>query len=115
MSSMQQDFTQLWHTHSWLSSTGTNYGGFGDATTDALIDSIKYTLNDSLRYSMSKRLQKIIYDDQPYVFMYSTNRKIIIHKRWGNQIMSAEFPCVIPGNLKLLGAPTSTAMLLSEN
>jgi peptide/nickel transport system substrate-binding protein len=112
-SSMQEDFTQLWHTHSW-GSDGSNYGGFGNATTDALVDSIKYTLNDSLRYSMSKRLQKIIYDDQPYVFMYSTNKKIIMHKRWGNQIMSAEFPSVILNNLKLLTAG-QTAMILSEN
>jgi hypothetical protein len=72
-------------------------------------------MNDSLRYGMSKRLQKMIYDDQPYVFMYSTNKKVIIHKRWGNQIMSAEFPSVIVNNLKLLAGAGQTAMILSEN
>jgi len=114
LGSQQQDYTQLWHTHSWLSASGTNYGGFGDATSDALIDSIKYTLNDSLRYAMSKRLQKIIYDAQPYVFMYSADRKLIIHKRWGNQMMSAETPCMIVNNLKLL-APPSSSMIFSGN
>lgn len=109
----QKDYAQLWSTHSWANN-GSNFSGFGDATSDALIDSMRYTLKDSLRNQMSKRFQKIVYDQQPYVFLYSTYRKIAIHKRWENQIATAETPSVIVNNLKLLTSTGSTSMLLNE-
>ena len=108
-SALQEDYTQLWHTSSWANKSS-NYSGFGNAASDALIDSIKYTLNDSLRHEMSKRLQKMVYDEQPYIFLYSTYKKIAIHKRWGNQIMTAEAPNLILNNLRLL-APQGSAVL----
>ena len=114
-SALQEDYSQLWHSETSQTHGGSNYSGFGNAASDALIDSIKFTLNDSLRHSMSKRLQKIIYDQQPCVFMYSTNRKIIIHRRWGNQRMYSEFPGFILNNLRLISAPANTAALLTDN
>lgn len=113
LGTMQEDQTQLWHSSSWAE--GTNFTGFGDAVSDALIDSIKFTMNDSLRYSMSRRLQQMIYEAQPSVFMYSVNRKIILHQRWGNQVMSTEFPCIAVNYLALLAASSPTAMMLMEN
>lgn len=109
VSALQEDYTQIWHTSSWANKGG-NYSGFGNAASDALIDSIKYTLNDLLRHEMSKRFQKMVYDEQPYIFLYSTYRKVVIHKRWGNQIMTAETPNMILNNLRLL-APVGTSML----
>jgi peptide/nickel transport system substrate-binding protein len=100
-SSTPEDFTQIWHTSSWTSS-GSNFTGFGNAVTDALIDSVKYTLNDSLRNEMSKRFQQIVYDEQPYVFLFATLRRNIIHKRFGNQELYFERPGVMLNCLKLL-------------
>lgn len=109
-SALQEDYTQLWHTSSWTGK-GSNFSGFGNSQSDALIDSLKHTLNDSLRHEMSKRIQKMVYDEQPYVFLYSTYRKMAIHKRWGNQIMTAESPCLILGNLKLLAPSTGVTVI----
>jgi peptide/nickel transport system substrate-binding protein len=109
-SALQEDYGQLWSTASWADK-GSNFSGFGNAASDMLIDSITRTLDDSMRYSMSKRLQKMVYDEQPYIFLYSTYRKIAIHKRWGNQVMAAETPNLILNNLKLL-TPVSTTMLI---
>ncbi|MCY7409481.1 MAG: ABC transporter substrate-binding protein, partial [Chitinophagales bacterium] len=109
----QKDYSQLWSSQAWASK-GNNFGGFGDAASDVLIDSMRYTLNDSLRHQMSKRFQKIVYDQQPYVFLYSTYRKIALHKRWGNQIATAETPSVVVNNLKLLTATGSTSLLLND-
>ncbi len=100
-SSLPQDFSQIWSSASWASK-GSNFGGFGNAASDALIDSINYTLDDDLRIPMVKRLQKIIYDEQPYIFMYSTHRKIIVHKRFGNAVVTSELPGLILSNLKLI-------------
>ncbi|MGQ0828330.1 MAG: ABC transporter substrate-binding protein [Bacteroidota bacterium] len=99
-----EDFTQLWHTSSWASQ-GSNFPGFGNAESDALIDSIKYTLDDAKRIDMIKRLQVQIYDEQPYIFMFAALRRNIIHKRFGNQEMYFERPGVWLSNLKLLSNP----------
>jgi peptide/nickel transport system substrate-binding protein len=99
--SLPEDFTQLWHTSSWISN-GSNYTGFGNASTDALIDSIKYEVDDAKRMILVKRFQKIVYDEQPYVFIKSGVRKIAIHKRFGNADMYYEKPGVLLNNLKLL-------------
>lgn len=106
-SSSPEDFTQIWHTSSWASK-GSNFGGFGNVKSDALIDSIKYTLNDAKRHGMVKELQSIIYEDQPYVFLYAANRRNVIHKRFGNADMYFERPGVLINNWKLLDAKAAS-------
>jgi ABC-type transport system substrate-binding protein len=108
-SSQSEDFTQLWHTSSWVSK-GSNYSGFGNDQSDALIDSIKYTIDDAKRAVLSKRLQKIIYDDQPYVFLYASLRRMIVHKRFGNVELYAERPGILLNTLKLLSGNSNIAM-----
>jgi peptide/nickel transport system substrate-binding protein len=111
-SSVPEDFTQIWHSSSWASK-GSNYTGFGNAESDALIDSIKYTLDDNLRHPMVKQLQAMIYDEQPYVFMWASTRRNIIHKRFGNGDMYFERPGVLINSWKLL--PTSAAAPAASN
>ena len=106
--SFPEDYSQVWSTNAWASKGG-NFTGFGNAASDALIDSINSTLEDSLRIPMVRRLEKIIYDEQPYIFMYSTYRKTVIHKRWRNAIMTSELPGVILNNLQLV-SEGSTAL-----
>ena len=100
---LPEDYTQLWHTTSW-SNGGSNYTGFGNAASDALIDSIKVTLDEEKRSIMVKRLQKIIYEDQPYVFIYTNLRRAILHKRFGNCEFYAERPGLLLNQSKLLGS-----------
>ncbi|MEP7170430.1 MAG: ABC transporter substrate-binding protein [Bacteroidota bacterium] len=100
-SSTPEDFSQVWHTSSWTN-FGSNFTGFGNSETDALIDSVKSTMNDSLRNEMSKRFQQIVYDEQPYIFLFASLRRNIIHKRFGNEELYFERPGVMLNNLKLL-------------
>jgi len=86
-----EDYAQLWHTDSWLNN-GNNYPGFGNAASDALIDSINYTLDSEARISLVRKLQKLIYDNQPMVFLYSSLRRNIIHKRFTHVELYAERP-----------------------
>ena len=99
--SLPEEFTQLWHTKSY-STGGSNYVGFGNSETDALIDQIKVTMDSEKRIPLSQKMQQIIYDEQPYIFMYSAYRKNIIHKRFGNQIMTFDRPGNILNNLRLI-------------
>jgi len=106
--SLPEDYTQLFHTASYAEG-GSNYCGFGNAESDALIDSIKYTIDASKRIPMVKRFQKMIYDEQPYIFMYAASRKIVIHKRFGNQYMTFDRPGVVLNNMRLLSLYGSQA------
>ncbi len=108
-SSQSEDFTQLWHTNSWMSK-GSNYSGFGNAQSDALIDSIKFTIDETKHMELSRQLQKMVYDDQPYVFLYSSLRRNIIHKRFGNAELFSERPGVLLNTLRLLSGNKGIAM-----
>ncbi len=91
---------QLWHTSSWVSK-GSNFCGFGDAESDDLIEEA----NTSLDYAKHKealwKLQAKIYEEQPYVFLFSSKSKIAISKRFDNRNMYTERPGVILNNLKV--------------
>ncbi len=99
-----EDYKQIWHTSSW--EDGSNYVGFGTSASDALIDSIRVTMEDSLRIPMEKRLQHIVYDEQPYIFLFMVPTKIAIHKRFDNADMYYEKPGVYLSHLRLLSAGT---------
>ena len=91
---------QLWHTSSWVNK-GSNFCGFGDAESDALIEEANTSLDDNKHKNALWKLQAKIYRDQPYVFLYSTKRKIAIHKRFDNRNMYNERPGVMLQNLHL--------------
>ena len=75
------DPKQLWHTDSDTPS-GTNRAGFGNAETDALIDEIRQTLDVGKRNELLGELQEIIYNEQPWLLMFTPKERIVIHKRW---------------------------------
>ena len=110
--SLPEDYTQIWHTSSWLNH-GSNYTGFGTANSDALIDSIKTELDPDKRIKMIQELQKEIYDDQPCVFLFCSLRRVVVHKRFGNLALFAERPGILLNTLKLLSAGSGVAA--SEN
>jgi len=99
--SFPEDFSQLWHTKSWLNN-GSNYSGFGNPESDALIDSIKTEINIEKRNKMIMRFQEMIYDDQPYVFLFCSMRRNLVHKRFGNVSLFADRPGLLLNNFKLL-------------
>lgn len=81
---LPHDPFQLWHTSSWEQG-GSNFVGFGDATTDKLIEEIRKELDPTRRRALNYQLQKTIYDTQPYVFLWQPRDRIAIHKRFQNQ------------------------------
>lgn len=107
-SSVPEDFTQIWHSSSWASK-GSNFTGFGNAESDELIDSLKYELDMEKRIPMVRKLQEMIYDEQPYVFLFASTRRNVIHKRFGNADMYFERPGVLINNFQLLSSKSIAA------
>lgn len=98
---LPEDFRQAWHTSSWTSN-GSNYSGFGNAESDSLIDKISVTLKDDERVPLLKEFQRIVYVEQPVIFLYALVRRNILHKRWGNDEMYYDRPGMLYNNLRLL-------------
>ena len=97
---------QLWHTSSWVTK-GSNFCGFGDSESDALIEEANLTLDKEKHNNALLKLQAKVYEDQPYVFLYATKRKFAIHKRFNNRGMYYEKPGVMIQNLELKPAFSS--------
>ena len=100
---------QLWHTTSW-DNKGSNFCGFGDAYSDALIDEANKTLDYETHRNALLKLQAKIYEDQPYVFLWITKRKFAVHKRFDNRDMYFEFPGLRLNNLKLNSYYTASGL-----
>ncbi|MFT4533781.1 MAG: peptide/nickel transport system substrate-binding protein [Saprospiraceae bacterium] len=49
---------------------------------DDLINKIRSTQDDDQRSQYYKDLQKVMYDDQPVIFLYNPQEKIIVSKKW---------------------------------
>lgn len=49
---------------------------------DELIDNIRSTQDDTQRALYYRDLQKVMYDDQPVIFLYNPQEKIIVSKDW---------------------------------
>ncbi len=98
-----EDHEQVWSTKSWANK-GSNFVGWGNAYTDALIDSMRHELDEPKRFAMSKRFQKMIYDDQPYIFLFSSIRRIAIHKKYGNQEMYYDRQAILLNQFQLTGS-----------
>jgi peptide/nickel transport system substrate-binding protein len=95
-----EDFSQLWHSASWKSH-GLNFTGFGTPQSDALIDSINTSMDETKRAQLSKRFQQLVYDEQPYIFMFTQTRRVIVSKKWDNLEIYTEYPGVLINTLKL--------------
>ena len=108
-----EDYKQVWHSTSWCNN-GSNFIGFGTTQSDALIDSLRTTIDATERMPMEKRLQKIIYDEQPYVFLFSAPRKMVIHKRFDNADFYYERPGMKINNLRLM-SPGNRARIAPVN
>ncbi len=75
------DLKQIWHTSS-DSPDGSNRVGFGNEASDKIIDEIRVTLDEKRRNELYLEIQKIIYDEQPYVFLCVPSERISIHRRF---------------------------------
>ena len=74
---------QFWHTSSDTPS-GSNRVGFGNSETDAMIDEIRNTNDEGRRTELYGKLQEIIYDEQPFIFLYAPQDRIVISKKFKN-------------------------------
>ncbi len=68
-SDVVQDPYEIWH--SSQAKDGSNFVFFNDPAVDSLIERARATLEDARRNELYRRMGRLIFDDAPYVFLYS--------------------------------------------
>lgn len=91
---------QLWSVENW-ENNGYNFTGFGDVLSDSLINEININIDEEKHLAAHRSFQKRLYDDQPYVFLFSPKKTIVIHKRFENTVGYMEDPSILINTLKL--------------
>lgn len=94
------DPKQVWHSSNWANG-GSNFVGFGNAYSDRMIDSIRVTTNDAARNRILDRFQHLVYDEQPYIFLYAVQRRMVAHRRFENTAFYNEKPGLLLSNFRL--------------
>lgn len=77
---ISDDPKQIWHTQSY--SGGSNYVGFGDAKSDATIDSMRNELDPAKIDQYYHDFQREVNEQVPYIFLYVANNRLAIAKRF---------------------------------
>jgi peptide/nickel transport system substrate-binding protein len=93
------DPKQIWGTES--RNGGSNYVGFGDAKTDALIAKIRAEIDPVKRSALFKEWQHVTYDDGSYIFLYQQKFRNCIHQRFENIQESSYYPGFHIGSFKV--------------
>jgi len=87
-------------TKNWAND-GSNISGFGNVESDRIIEESNKAVDENSRIQLLKKLQAIIYDEQPIIYLYGVKRKIVISKKFEDPGMFTERPGVMLNNLKL--------------
>ena len=82
-SPLPTDLKQLWSTENW-GNNGSNYYGFGNATTDSLIEQIRQTPFAKDRTPLYHRFQALWLEQLPVLPILSPMERILIEKRFHN-------------------------------
>jgi len=75
------DPKQIWHTAN-SGPGGDNKPGWGNQNTDNLIDDIISDLNEKTRTEKYMKLQELIHDDVPVIFMFNGLNRMAINKKY---------------------------------
>ncbi|MBI2980863.1 MAG: hypothetical protein HYY44_00910 [Deltaproteobacteria bacterium] len=80
--SLEQDPYQLWHSSQM--EKGSNIVGFSDPEADQIIEKGRGEFDRDRRALLYRRLHRIIYDAQPYTFLYTSPNLVALHRRFEN-------------------------------
>ena len=91
--SMNPDPYQLWHSSQAKVNASSNHIAFADPRADALIEKIRNTFDPAERTKYYHAFHQLIYEESPYLFLFSPENLVAIHKRYKNVKL---FPGGIP-------------------
>ena len=96
----EQDFFALFHSSQILNS-GYNWGSYFNLAADSTMERITQEWDESTRIELHKRIQNILYQDQPYTLLFANSARIGWNKRLQNIGWYGQRPCYDPGQFTL--------------
>lgn len=81
-SGLVSDPFQIWHSSSI--DGGSNYVSFKNAEADKLIEAARLEFDPEKRSALYRAFQEILYDQQPYTFLFYPQEAAALHKRFQN-------------------------------
>lgn len=95
------DDLNKWHSEN-DTPDGSNEMSYRNKVTDDMIDKILITKDVNERIGLYKKIQEQIYNDQPAIFLYAPEEKIVISKKW-NSSATAKRPGYVANTFTLSG------------
>jgi peptide/nickel transport system substrate-binding protein len=83
MGVVPQDPYQIWHS-SQSEGEGSNYISYKNPESDKLIEAFRNEVDEEKRIEIIKKWQEIIYEDQPYTFLWSPLARYVYNVRFKN-------------------------------
>jgi peptide/nickel transport system substrate-binding protein len=77
---------QLWH--SSQADKGSNFVGFRNEEADRLIEAARKEFDPQKRRQMYYRFSKILYEEQPYTFLFTTDALVAVARRFQNVVVT---------------------------
>ncbi|MBK9255199.1 MAG: hypothetical protein IPM42_06885 [Saprospiraceae bacterium] len=75
------DLSGRWHGQS-DTPEGANDVSYHNSQCDLLLDKLEESTSDVERLKLYREIQKLIYDDQPAIFLYAPFEKIVVSSKW---------------------------------
>ncbi|MBI3854455.1 MAG: peptide-binding protein, partial [Planctomycetes bacterium] len=76
-----QDCFQIWHS-SQIGENGSNHVAYTNKEVDELLGKVRRELDAKKRHEMEFRIQQILFEDQPYNWMYMAAEHRAYNKKW---------------------------------
>ncbi len=86
---------------------GSNDASYRNSITDDMIKKIVTLKDDKDRMEMYQKIQAQIYEDQPVIFLYAPEEKIIVSKKW-TSFATIKRPGYMANTFRLAGSKAST-------
>ncbi|NUQ64635.1 MAG: hypothetical protein HUU20_19390 [Pirellulales bacterium] len=90
----RQDPFQLWHSSQADIPESSNHVGYRNKEVDQLIEALRVTFDHAKQVELYHKIHRLIYDDQPYVFLFADRATGAHHARIENIKFYKIRPCV---------------------
>lgn len=100
----EQDLYSLFHS-SQIMNDGYNWTGFNNPLADATMEAIVHTWDQGNRFELHRKIQKILYEEQPYTLLFANSARIGYNKRVKTDHWYGQRPCYHPGEFHLSKSP----------
>lgn len=92
-----EDPRQLWYSAGAKQKGSSNAVGFSNAEADAIINALQFEYNREKRIALYHRFNQIIYEEQPYTFLYAPKVAYLFREYLQNVFLPVERQDLVPG------------------